>query len=416
MKKVALGILVSLSFLICFCAALFAQEGSVLFSGSAPKDDISRIIVCSKAFEALGDIGDPRAKPTLQKGLRSKDYLLRVAAASALGDLGDREVISQLKDLLGDENYLVKMAAAKSLVRLSEPGMEEVLLNFLSNGDPAVRVACVNHLSRFGDRYAPQVFKALTREKNPAVRQELINFLGDVKYGVAAEYITQFLSDENPQVRQAACRTMAIIGEKGRAVSLLQGMLKDSHKSVHGETMISLSKLGENSILSACWRDVLSDDYSIRGSAFEALANLKDVNVLPVLLKAIMTTDNPTYVKMSAAKSLKILKPTVSQMVASSLDKAKGGTQDVIEAMYKIEGKSLLVVLTKSLVDPKSPLYADAPSILRELREDITLPALREALFQDNADVAANIAYTLGQFRDRSSVEPLIRLCRDYGF
>ncbi|HEX5037882.1 MAG TPA: HEAT repeat domain-containing protein [bacterium] len=72
----------------------------------------------SKAAEALGELGDPRAIKPLIRALGDGDKLVRMAAAEALGELGDPRAVKPLIRALGDDDAWVRSDASKSLGKL----------------------------------------------------------------------------------------------------------------------------------------------------------------------------------------------------------------------------------------------------------------------------------------------------------
>lgn len=379
-------------------------------------DRYSKILVTSKAVEALGKIGDYKAHDVLLEALKSKEFFIRAYAAYALGRLNDKEAIPfLLKLLVSDKNYLVRIFATQALVGLGQLDTEKSLLNFLIDKDPAVRGNAVEQLGCFKDKCLPRLIKVLLEDESSFVRIKAIEQLGLNKFEPAVVYVRQLLEDKDPQIRQAACFALGQIGDKND-IPLLIERLGDSDVSVRAAAKEALSLLGESSLIKIFWQDIEDKEPILRVSSYVALANLKDINILPLLLKEIVAPENPTQVRIAAAKALMILKPYVSQV---SFDKALG-LSDILsknlQVSYQVNGKSLVLVVIEALKDKKNPLYQDAPLILKELKEKISLPFLRQALFSKEPDVVAMAAYVLGELQDKDAVDNLIEVCNKYGF
>jgi hypothetical protein len=73
----------------------------------------------ARLVEVLGDVGDPRPLPALQKALIHEDSSVRFAAALALGKIGDPAVVLPLISALNDRDVVVQAAANRSLMKLS---------------------------------------------------------------------------------------------------------------------------------------------------------------------------------------------------------------------------------------------------------------------------------------------------------
>jgi HEAT repeat protein len=231
------------------------------------------------------------------------------------------------------------------------------------------------------------------------------------------EAITEALDDEDYLIRQAACKSLSEIGDLS-AIPLFIQRLEDASPTVRAAAKVALSVLGDNSTEKDFWNDLQSSDPTLKASSIVALAELKNFDILPVALKEIASPDSQTLVKVASARALAILKPEIYNLVLQSLNKTEKGSllKEALSVNYKYEGKDLLALITESLSDQSSPMHNDAASILRELKEEVALPALRRALAECDAYVVANAAYALGELNDKKSVDALIDVCKRYGF
>lgn len=400
-----------------FYSPLYCQQEKATLKLAETEDRYSKIIVCSRVFEALGKIGDYQARDILIKGLKSKEFLIRAYAAGALGKLKDKGAVPSLKKLVSDENYLVRILAAKSLLEIGQLDMEEYLLNLLRDKDPVVRDNVVEVLGEFGNKYLPNLIEVLSEDNNYLVRVKAIEKLGQNKFAPAAIIIRQVLEDENPFVRQAACSSLAKIGDQ-QDIPLLMERLSDSNVIVRAAAKEGLSLLGERSVIKLLWQDIEDKDPMLRTSSYVALANLRDVNILAVLLKEIIAPENQAFVKKETARALRILKPYISDLVDNALARSEESILSLknLEVNYKVDGQDLILVIVSVLRDEKNPLYQDAPLILKELQEKASFPFLREALSQKNPIMVASVAYVLGALQDKEAVSYLIDVCKRYGF
>jgi hypothetical protein len=160
--------------------------------------------------------------------------------------------------------------------------------------------------------------------------------------------------------------------------------------------------------------DLDSQDPVLRISSFVGLANLKDITILPLLLKEVILVQNSTLVKKGAARALRILQP----YLADFLDKATKSSvisSVNLELSYRVNNQNLLWLIINALEDSANPLHADSVFILAELKDADSLPALRQALFQEDPEIVANTAYVLGLFQDKKAVNDLINVCNRYG-
>jgi len=417
MKKIALVIAVAV------LTSLFH------FPLRAEETNYSRIVVCSKAFEALGRIADPRAKEVLILGLKSPDFLLRASAAQALGRLNSKDAIIWLRAASRDRNYLVSILATKALVESGDLSYEKKLLNFLNDTRPEVRATTVEQLGDFGSKYLFLVVRMLLNDKDVVVRVRAIEQLSRNRFNPALSYIKTASQDNNPLVRQAACFALGKIGSEENMV-LLNLRLSDPDIYVRAAAKAALSTLTKPSkkqksgvakkdkFSEILWQDIKSPNPGVRAISYIALANLQETKIIPLVLKELVSADSPALIKREGARALMILKPCLSNLVSKGLGDLKDSTilNSSLQIDYSVDGKNLVAIFIDALRDPKNPLHKDAPLVLKELKESTSYPFLREALFNQDPQYQANVVYALGDLRDKDAVASIIKLCRQYGF
>ncbi len=391
----------------------------------------TKIVICAMVMEALGKIADPRAKKLLLEGLKSKEFFVRAYAAQSLAALKDKTVIPELKKLINDKHYLVRVSVAKALLGLGDASAEKSLFDFINDADPMIRAAVVPKLDKFGVKFVPALLELLAKEKDPFIRAKIIEQFDDKELppspgpeglGPAIDprlaAIYNAMQDKDWQIRQGAC--IAIIQfDDPKVIPALTERLGDESVYVRATAKETLSKLGDTSAVKVFWQDMENKNPILKISSFSALANIKDLNVIPVLLKETVAPNNSTIVRREAARALAKLKPYVYKMLDDSLARSK--LQDVISSNnlkvnYKVNGKDLAVIFLEALRNPKDPLYADSPFILAELKEEMAWPALRQALFSKDLDLVSTIVFVLGDLKDKDAVEDLIKAGRKYRF
>ena len=420
MKKSIIALTTFFCLLILF-SILFAFRQNNKQVKLHPNSKYTRIVVCYKALEALGRIGDPRMKAVVTSGFKDRESLIRVAAAEALSKLGDKKTIPLLEGSLADESYLVRILVTKALLKLGQPGMEKKLLDFLNSDEASVRAVVVEQLGQFKDRYLPRLVEILATDNSDLVRLRAIQQLGINKFSSAVPLIQQALNDHNSMIRQAACIALGRIGDY-KAFHLLIERLTDKETIVRAAAKVGLSMLedstaiteGENGLIILFRKDLDNKNSELRMSSFIGLANLNDLTILPRLLKEVVFPGNPTWAKMMAARSLRILKPDLADFF-DRLTKSSVLSSANLELSYKVDGKNLLSLVINALEDGANPLHSDSVFILGELKDNACLPALRRALSQDDSDIVANASYVLGLLQDKEAVPYLINVCKNYG-
>jgi HEAT repeat protein len=104
----------------------------------------------SRAAEALGRIGDPRALAWFVAGLRHPHEVVRLHCTRAIAALGDPRGVEPLCVALGDARASVRRRAALALARLDDPRAPPALAAALRDGDPDVRRFAAEGLIRLG--------------------------------------------------------------------------------------------------------------------------------------------------------------------------------------------------------------------------------------------------------------------------
>ena len=432
MKKILTRTLTAYFCLLFLPISLFALQPDNKAVKPHPNSKCSRIVVCSKALEALGKIGDPRAKDVLISGFKNKEFLIRASAAEALCRLGDKKTIALLKMSLNDESYLIRILVTKALLNLGEPGMEKKLLDFLNSKEVSERAAVVEQLGEFKDKYLPRLAEVFSKDSSNLVRLRAIQQLGINRFHPAIPLIEQALKDPNPKIRQAACIALGQIRDY-QTLDLLMQRLSDEEAIVRAAAKEGVSEFDfklvkkppvkvisvgpgekENGLLVFFRKDLDSKDSGLRVSSFVGLAKLQDVTILPLLLKEVVRPGNTTFVKKGAARALRILKPYVVEFFDGVANSSVISSVN-LELNYKVDGQNLLSLIINALEDGANPLHADSVFILGELKDNASRPALRQALSQEDSDIVANAAYVLGLFEDKEAVPYLINVCNRYG-
>lgn len=67
---------------------------------------------------ALGEMGDPKAFPILEKALNSEHELIQTMAIGALGELGDKRALPLLLPYVSNADWQVRYRVAQALTRL----------------------------------------------------------------------------------------------------------------------------------------------------------------------------------------------------------------------------------------------------------------------------------------------------------
>jgi HEAT repeat protein len=168
----------------------------------------------------LAGASEAEARMLLERGLRSREPDVRVAAITALGNLAHRyewAVDGLMEALAGGIESPVRVAA--QLDRLApRPGRR--LTPLLEHPNDAVRFTAVRLLARYAPLARLHV-PDLTRDPSPNVRAGALETLRIVHSAEALRCSLELLLDPHPLVRAHASRTSAAIGGPTSAPFLL---------------------------------------------------------------------------------------------------------------------------------------------------------------------------------------------------
>lgn len=172
------------------------------------------------AFEALADIGDPRAEAAVEQALGNQDMPSRAEAAYALARVSKRKRAKALDALERIENDQRVEAAARSLaayylLKLDERGGLEYLTRELEKGTTARRSLAAQLLGQSGSERAAAPLIDGLRSEDPAARELCVRALGALGGSRAVSPLRQRLhEDANLSVRAAAREELEDLGER----------------------------------------------------------------------------------------------------------------------------------------------------------------------------------------------------------
>jgi HEAT repeat protein len=138
-----------------------------------------------EAARALAKVPDPTAILPLIEALENdEDPVLRREAAVALRSLGEQSpvVAHSFRQALADASWEVRAEAARALGRIDDAASVEPLLEALADASYTVRISAEQSLSNLGDLALPAVIAAASGEDVPRLRpalRVLAELLGD---------------------------------------------------------------------------------------------------------------------------------------------------------------------------------------------------------------------------------------------
>ncbi len=198
--------------------------------------------------EALGELGNPKAIPSLAKLVGHGDPDVQRDASFALARLGP-DAIPTMLEILKDPSHSGRRYVVRALCAEACAAAIPILLEILGNreDDKFVRGEAARGLGRFGK--SPEVYPALVRileNEKDEIRSSALRALGYSGNRAAFDLIVSQLRD--PELRYTAVMALGDLGDT-RACELLVPMLKSGDHSLAFHAAKALGNIGCNQAL-----------------------------------------------------------------------------------------------------------------------------------------------------------------------
>lgn len=368
----------------------------------------------SKAIEALGKIGDPRAIEPLLTALKKqrRDSLRLTEDALKKIEPEWRETESaksaalKLIPLLKDKSFEVCMNVKKTLIMIgasitdllysallynysgpnhaeeileeikpgwinSEEAVEAVpmLIGALKDNDFHAREAADKLLVRMGiawrgtpieNTVIPLLMTGL-KDNDFHIRWTVVKVLGEIASRNVMEPLITSLMDGDDSVRDQAAKALDNIDpnwtkskEIKNALPRFLQSLKDSDKRIRADAAKALGKIGDSSTVNALSETLKDEDFVVRWVAADSLGNIGDASAVEPL--AALLKDQDKFVRLHAASALcSIGDPrAVDSFIASIKDEDNNVRKKLAEGLG-IFGDPKSVAPLASLLDDINP-------------------------------------------------------------
>jgi cyclophilin family peptidyl-prolyl cis-trans isomerase/HEAT repeat protein len=205
---------------------------------------------------------------------RSRDPAVVVQSVRALSQLGDRASVPVLTRMLSDRSVTgaLKLEVVSALGNLVDESDADLLLELVSDPEPSVRATAFRALARVEPSNFIAVLAGLDADRDWTVRVALANALGTLPGEQSIPRLNQMLQDSDGRVIPAVLTALGATKSPG-----VERVLIDRLRS---------------------------DDFMVRASAANALADLKAAAAVGPLAEAYRAADgDTTYVARAAALS-----------------------------------------------------------------------------------------------------------------
>jgi HEAT repeat protein len=334
---------------------------------------------------------------------------LRAAVAGQLGNLGDRRAIPYLEKALSDKYRNVRAYAARALHDLDSVGSVPLLIKLLKDKDDVVMSAVAEALGRLGDKRA---IKPILNELNAGRRPyHLIGGLGWLRAQEAVKPVMGFLKQGNSILRREAARALGQIGSN-KPVNALIGILHDKERDTRRAAAYALGRIGDNRAVPALIK-ALKDPEFVDPAAYALgeIGNKSAIQPLRAMLYA------GSRISISAATALAKLG---DEEVAAALLKIAAGNysaykdrRDALRALADLGNKSVIPELNK-IWEHNSDINIRASAayaITKLTGDEKAFAFLIDTVLSNEKPFRKEVAASaLGEIGDKRAVEPLMKL------
>jgi HEAT repeat protein len=336
--------------------------------------------VRAAATEALGEIGDLRAKIALIQLTTDDEPDVQVIAVAALGHFQDKEVIRTLISLLSDENYRVQIAAIDSLVRIGAPALP-ALIHALNDPTLLVRTNAAAALGKLEDRAVIPILLRYLDDPIEEMRQATARSLS--RYGLAAiPPLSEVLRSGN---RLQKMTTLDIFGQMSEeeATTAIRPALGDPDQGVRFYALRMIRKREAMELWRKAWVEQIG-------------AAVPKPKGIPRLKKE----DEKLYVESNGENEVKKL--------INGLKESNRNVQFTSAMKLTVMGKTAIVELLNAIKTEAPEIRRLAEEVIGEMR-DVAVDPLTEALYDESPVIRAVAARNLGRIGAKKTINPLMR-------
>lgn len=249
-------------------------------------------------LEALGDRGDPAARPALIQAVRSGAEPVRISALRALGWLGTTADVTLLAERAANGSAAEREAARRSLVRLPGQEMTRAMMDSLASGSPQLKVELLQVMAA---RKSTEARTAILRNAGASetpVRLAALRAAQDLAEPTdTGELIEILASSRNSDEHDAAEAALLAVSARGREACLgpVLGALSTAEESTGLSLMKALATIGGADALRTITRLVTAKSPAVQTEALRLLSNWGDPSAAAFLLSVAEQTHDPIH-------------------------------------------------------------------------------------------------------------------------
>lgn len=312
--------------------------------------------------EMLGRRGDRSALGAVAAALRDKDKTVRLAAVSAVARFGPEDAVGPLAEMMKSDQADEVKAVKSALSWLGGRSFSAAVAAGIAGASVPGRVALLELLAeRRATDQVEAVLKAAA-DTDAGVRLAAIRALETVAGPGNAPRIIEFLlGARDSRVRSAASKVLVTICRNSAdGAAPVLAALDGAGKAGRAVLLGALARIGGAGAMRAVLADVSSADAAVREAAVRALADWRDAEAAPELIRLARAAGSDThrtlalrgYVRVAGLASKRPPERTVA-MLGEAMAAARTSAEKklVLGALGKIRHVAALGLVAASFDD-----------------------------------------------------------------
>lgn len=222
------------------------------------------------AANALGDVGEADAIPTLIERFDDTDPRVRARAARACGLIGDARATDPLTDLLSDPTAAVRLEAAESLGRIGNRQALQALLGLYDDNSERVRRIAVAGFGKFENDRPVEPLVAALGDQSAAVRRTAVYSL--------IELLSNVPTDRSHEIRESVVSELSDTDDQTVVEPLVEILQESSQLAQRRNTAWLLGRVTDDQrnrpVIDALVDALADDDQMVTQFAATSLAHI----------------------------------------------------------------------------------------------------------------------------------------------
>ena len=376
-----------------------------LLTGLQDEDPYKRMV----AAESLGSFEDNGSTEALIDALWDPLPDVRRVVIRSLSVQRDPRAITPLLHCLKDME--VHNAAAKALLSFIDAKHLPCFIEALSDETPAVRKVAATLIGKFQSDEALNSLCSATKDEDWTVRRAALESLVHFSSSRAVESLIEGLEDDIAQIRLSAAQMLELFKDPVAIAPLVRSLRSES-SFVRKTAILALGGIEEPSVIPILARSLEDPSKEVRTAASQALSHRDEPVVIDVLIKALKHSDSD--LSLLAAKTLQLVPPErVAPAIVEALADADFHHRlHGFEILSQINYPISVLPLIHALGDNNAKIRSIAASTLRNHSPTEVIPALIDALIQDEIEDQGAAVELLGTLDHPDIVPPLLKAMR----